>query len=94
MIKGNPVSGERLYLRFLVFYALVFPACVIVRFKWAGRWSVIAFGIVVLALAPLYEIGLMHGRTWVATIAVAVLLVIGLIPTMKRPAGGLAGPRF
>jgi general stress protein CsbA len=94
MIKGTPISGERIYLRFLVFYALAFPAYIIVRFKWSGTRSLIAFAIVVVALAPLYEIGLMHGRTWMATIAVAALLIIGLIPKKKRPATELAGPRF
>lgn len=58
-----------IYLRFLVFYGLVFPAYVIV-FMWPGRRAaltrpaVIAFGIVIAAIMPLYEVGFLHRYEW------------------------------
>ena len=79
MINAPALSGESIYLRFLVFYALLFPAYVIVCFKWLSTRGVIAFAIVVLALAPLYELGLMHGRTWMAAIGATALVTIGCI---------------
>jgi hypothetical protein len=60
-------NGEATYLRFLVFYGLVFPACVALLCTRrtpapAGRRWLLA-GIVVASL-PLYELGFIDFRTW------------------------------
>jgi hypothetical protein len=72
------IVGENIYLRFLVFYGLAFPAYVAVvmmaqRSSLSRRWAGFV-GAVLLGL-PLYEFGFIQGRTWLLPIALAIVAI-------------------
>lgn len=73
--------GESLYLRFLVFYGLAFPLYVLLFVGRGKTWApttrllVIAGGLALL-LAPFYEAGFIHLRTWWLLVPVAVIIAI------------------
>lgn len=74
-----PGNGEHTYLRFLGFYALLFPAYVLVfmtgrRPETPRRASLIAWGAVMAAFLPVYEVAFIHRITWPAWIPAAALL--------------------
>lgn len=75
--------GESMYLRFLVFYGLVFPLYVLLFIGRGKTWApttrllVIAGGLALL-LAPFYEAGFIHLRTWWLLVPVAVIISITL----------------
>jgi len=84
--------GESVYLRFLVFYGLVFPlyaaAFMIpgVRVKRTRR-SLWAFGVAAVAAAPCFELGFIHGVTWL--LAPPMVAILGwLIYRKARPGDG------
>ena len=69
-------DNESLYMRFLVFYGLVFPAYVLLFVGPARRWPVtrrhlVMFVIVCLAFMPIYEVGFVHGEMWLLLIPAA-----------------------
>lgn len=77
--RGDSVDTS-MYLRFLVFYGLVFPAYVIVfmsprRRADLHRPMVIGFCIVIAALMPLYELGFLHRYEWAIPVAMVGLFV-------------------
>lgn len=67
IVSGVLRPGEDLYIRFFVFYGLIFPAYVM-AFMTSGAsgaprprgWIILAM--IVLLLAPIYEIGFIHER--------------------------------
>jgi hypothetical protein len=66
------------YVRFLAFYGLVFPAYVllfIVGGEARSRRDLAAFAIAVVVLLPLYELGFLHGREWLLPIPPAIIAV-------------------
>jgi hypothetical protein len=72
--------GDEAYLRFLVFYGLVFPAYVLLFIgPWrplkVSRGTVILLLVLIAAAAPLYEIGFIHGRPWVLAVPAGVVVV-------------------
>lgn len=74
-------TGEGLYLRFIVFYALIFPAYVLLfmRGKNAARFGLglkVAALVAILASLPLYELGFLHQRAWLLVIPLAALLLL------------------
>lgn len=82
------------YLRFLVFYGLIFPAYVLAFMAPGGRTinqrNVVMYSITCLAFAPLYEAGFLHGHAWVLVIPPTVLL----LHWMKRRFIGTTVPQL
>lgn len=69
----SAMVGERLYIRFFIFYALIFPAYAIVFMHpgWAPRKTKRNLAILaaaVVAAMPVYEIGFIHEHWWVLAI--------------------------
>jgi hypothetical protein len=83
--------GEGMYLRFLVFYGLLFPAYVLLFiWRWQAR-TVVRHGTLLLAgllmvSLPLYELGFLHRRTWLLAIPLAVMLGWALLAARPREA--------
>jgi hypothetical protein len=81
---ANGSAGEGLYLRFIVFYALVFPAYVLL-FMRGGKAAQPGLGLrfaaiaVILASMPLHELGFLHHRAWLLAIPLATLFALRLI---------------
>lgn len=81
--------NESNYLRFLAFYGLIFPAYVLV---FIGPWKAKALNpanlarllIIIAALAPVYELGSIHG--WSAMLVPAVALLLGVVWMTPRTA--------
>jgi hypothetical protein len=74
-INGGAV--EVMYVRFLIFYGLIFPAYAIVFMNARSpavrsRRNLIWFGLTLVLAAPFYEIGFIHERTWMLLIPMAV----------------------
>ncbi len=72
--------GEASYLRFLAFYALVFPLYVWLfmcpRMSLTRtRAAITGYLLTVLVSAPLFEAGFIHHHTWLLMIPTAALLV-------------------
>jgi hypothetical protein len=67
------------YLRFLVFYGLLFPAYVLLfmgqRDIALNKPNVMTFSIMMVAMIPLYEAGFLHGQAWLLVAPPLVLLV-------------------
>jgi hypothetical protein len=77
-------DGADLYVQFLVFYALVFPAYVLLfmgpgRSLPLSRGALIGFAITVVLLAPLYELGFLHDHPSLLVVPAlaAVLWLLG-----------------
>ena len=74
---GSSELGQDLYLRFLVFYGLVFPAYALVfmrpRSETRARRESIMFGAAMIASLPFYELGFLHGQTWLLVLPLGVL---------------------
>jgi hypothetical protein len=87
----NGSAGEGLYLRFIVFYALVFPAYVLLFMRGSetakpGLGFRVAAIAVILASMPLYELGFLHHRAWLLVLPLAALF--GLRVLSSRTARG------
>lgn len=71
------------YIRFLVLYGLLFPAYVLIFMRHHGatrtRGRVALYVIAMLALMPLYELGFLHGRAWLAAGGVVILIITTLL---------------
>jgi hypothetical protein len=101
VVGAEPVEGLRegvgidLYVRFLVFYGLLFPAYVLV-FVGPARplpttpRALLGTATVTIALLPLYEIGFLHGPAWV--LAVPIALAAAWLSTRRGPRLGAAAP--
>ncbi len=69
LLSDSAGLGDALYVRFLVFYGLAFPAYVLL---FVGPWpplpmsrrSLAALAAVIVLAAPLYEAAFLHGRPW------------------------------
>ncbi len=72
-------DGEAIYLRFLVFFGLVFPAYVLL-FAGPGpvlptsRGNLAAFALVMIACLPFYELGFVGRRFWLLAFPAGFLL--------------------
>jgi hypothetical protein len=81
--------GTALYIRFLVFYSLVFPAYVL---AFIGPWrpaatataNLFRCGFVILLLAPLFELGFLHNRATLFVIPLLVLVAWGIMRARAR----------
>jgi hypothetical protein len=97
-----PGLGEDLYLRFLVFYGLAFPAYVLVfigPMRPARRTTFALFTavIVIVVLSPLYELAFLHGRAWLMVVptGLAIVWVSARLATKmrgRRPPASLDAP--
>jgi hypothetical protein len=81
--------GEDMYLRFLGFYGLIFPAYVLFFMATRGgnapsRPQLVAYAAAMLAFAPLLELGFVHRITWPAIIPVPVMLAWTLLGHRAR----------
>lgn len=92
---GGP-PGEDTYLRFLVFFALIFPAYVLLfvgpgRALALSRRNLIAFAFAMAASLPLFELGFFGGRPWLLVVPLigllAVRIAIASVSTGTRDAG-------
>ena len=86
-----PGIGQEMYLRLLVFFGLVFPAYVLLfigpgKTLAVSRSNVTAFLVVIVAALPLYEFGFLHDRAWLATLALAAIVIWKLITQLARRA--------
>ncbi len=75
--------GRELYLRFLVAYGLIFPAYVLLamafrRIDPKRRVHWITFGLVMLLLSPMYELGFIHGTGVLLPMALLLLMVLAV----------------
>jgi len=73
-------TNEAMYLRFLVFYGLVFPAYVLTfigpwRAKRMTKMNAARLGLAIAAFIPLYELGFIHHWTWLTVPPVMFLIV-------------------
>ena len=76
---GDATAGEQIYLRFLAFYGLIFPAYVVLfvgpgRVLDLSRRNLIAYAAAMLAGLPLFELAFFHGHMWLLIIPVAGIL--------------------
>lgn len=80
--------GEDIYVRFLVFYGLVFPlyvlAFVVLRRVGEGRRIMVFYVAVVVLSLPCYEIGFGQRFTWVMLLPVAVFVLWILVTWPRR----------
>ncbi len=79
-ISSSSELGEEMYLRFLAFYGLAFPAYVLLfigpwRVLTLSRPSAILFAIVIVLLAPLYELGFIHHQAPLMAIPVGGMVI-------------------
>jgi hypothetical protein len=84
-MTGQMMVGEDIYLRFLVFYGLVFPAFVLIVMmsRSSLRASMIIYMTLVVVCLPLYEFGFIAGRTWLLAIALAILLIAAITMRLR-----------
>ena len=71
-------AGQPLYLRFLVFYGLIFPAYVLLIMlasKRVSRTTIVVFAVTILICLPLYELGFIQGQTHWLVIALAAIVL-------------------
>ena len=73
-------SGEAVYLRFLVFYGLIFPAWVLLftgpgRGLSLSRRNLLIYAAVMIAALPFYEAGFIGGHMWLVPVPVAAIAV-------------------
>ena len=90
-----PFQLESIYLIFLGFYALAFPAYVILFMRRTGstirawpnrRTSVVLATVLVAALAPFAAIGFIAEKTWLLPVPVVILVVAAfLAPRALKP---------
>ncbi len=89
-IDADIMSGESMYLRFLVFYGLVFPMYVLIFIGRGRTWAptkrnlMIAGGLVIL-LCPFYEAAFIHLRTWWLIAPIALIALIAFRRSIGRP---------
>ncbi|MCP3903852.1 MAG: hypothetical protein GY715_09475 [Planctomycetes bacterium] len=84
-------GGDEVYLRFLVFYSLAFPAYVLLFIgPWrplaVSRRTLIVLAIVIVAFAPLYEAGFIHHRAWLLALPAAAIAGWAVVRS-RRPRG-------
>jgi hypothetical protein len=73
-------TGEAVYLRFLVFYGLVFPAWVLLfvgpgRGLPMSRRNALIYAAVMIAAMPFYEAGFIRGHMWLVAIPLVAIVV-------------------
>ena len=93
LISQGPAIGNDLYLRFLAFFGLVFPAYVLIFMSGRpdaiqSRRTLALFAIVVLISLPLYELGFLHHRAWLLVIPLAMLLALRALSRGRLPSVG------
>lgn len=76
LFTGGAAAGEATYIRFLVFFGLVFPLYVVLFIGPAGalpksRRNLLAYAVAVLAALPFYELGFLGERTWLLAVPLA-----------------------
>jgi hypothetical protein len=81
-------SGEAVYVRFLVFYGLIFPAWVLLfmgpgRSLPLSRRTILVFAGAMIVAMPFYEAGFIHGHMWLVAIPLAGLGMWALAAHMK-----------
>lgn len=93
MFVEDPSKGidNLMYIRFLAFYALVFPAYIVV---FMGPWrpvtltkrNVLLTVGAILLLAPLFELGFLWRYAWLLAVPLAVLAAWGVTRWRAKPA--------
>ncbi len=90
-------AGERVYLRFLVLYGLIFPSYVLL-FVGPGpvpapsRRNVLIWAAAMLACLPFYELGFIHDRLWLPVIPLAAILAFRVAAGFARRTASRTGP--
>ncbi|MCH7546582.1 MAG: hypothetical protein IID30_09310 [Planctomycetes bacterium] len=86
VLFDNPFQGlDDIYIRFLGFYGLIFPAYVLLfmgplRTMSLTRSNLVTYGMVVIIGSACYEAGYLHHLPWMVIIPLAVLLGLALRP--------------
>jgi len=85
--------GDETYLRFMVFYGLAFPAYVLLFIgPWrplkVSRGTLVVFAVVIAAVAPLYEIGFIHGQAWVLALPATAVVGWAIVRRHRRSGAG------
>lgn len=88
LFSDDPNLGEDMYLRFLVFYGLAFPAYVLLfigpwRAKPKTRGMLVAFGLAIAVSLPLYELGFIRGRMLLLVVPLIGLLAWAMLPVQR-----------
>jgi hypothetical protein len=73
-------AGEAVYVRFLVFYGLIFPAWVLLfvgpgRSLPMSRRNLLIYAAVMIAALPFYEAGFIRGHMWLVPVPVAAIVL-------------------
>ncbi|MHC4653181.1 MAG: hypothetical protein ACYTES_20280, partial [Planctomycetota bacterium] len=77
-------AGEAVYVRFLVFYGLIFPAWVLLfvgpgrGLSMSGR-NLLIYAVVMIAALPFYEAGFIRGHMWLVPVPVAAIVVWAVV---------------
>jgi len=80
-LSHDPVTtGEAVYLRFLAFYGLIFPAWVLLfvgpgRSVAMSRRNLLVYAAVMIAALPFYEAGFIRGHMWLVPIPLAAIVI-------------------
>ena len=80
VISNAAAAGDDLYVRFLVFYGLAFPAYVLLfigpaRPMRRSAGAIALLLIIILLLAPLYELAFLQDRAWLMIVPTAAALL-------------------
>jgi hypothetical protein len=83
-------TGRDLYLRFLVFYGLLFPSYVL---TFIGPWrparldrpAALWLGATIVVLLPAYELGFIHGTPWALLAPIIVIVALAVARASRRP---------
>ncbi|MCH8823528.1 MAG: hypothetical protein IH984_08485 [Planctomycetes bacterium] len=92
------VIGEEFYMRFLLFFSLIFPTYILLfmgpgRTIKRSRKTLLWFFILIVASAPFYEIGFLHGSAWLLVFPIAAIFAWKLaihfsaLPHIPSPPG-------
>ena len=96
------IIGEEFYMRFLLFFSLIFPTYILL-FMGPGRTikrtskTLLWFLIFIVASTPFYEIGFLHGSAWLLTLPITGIFTWKLaihfstLPHIPSPPGRGAG---
>ncbi len=96
------VIGEEFYMRFLLFFGLIFPTYILLfigpgKTIKRSRQAMLWYFVFIVACIPLYEIGFLHGYAWLLALPIVAILgwkfaiQFSVIPLIPSPPGRGSG---